>query len=340
MKAAVTRGGKIVVDEVPQPVPGPGDVLVETIACGICGSDLHAIKYPQAAVDAITLDGMPPPYDPAKDVVMGHEFSARVVSLGDGVSNLQPGDTVVSMPMLITPNGPAVVGYSNEYPGGYSERMLLTAAMCLKVPDATDPRHAALTEPMAVGLHAVNKAAMASSETGIVLGCGPIGLAVIAALRISGIQKIIASDFSPARRSLAEQMGATAVVDPREQPPMDVWKQSGGGTPVIFEAVGVPGVLDEAMKSAPRLGRILVVGVCMEPDTIRPIVAIGKELTIIFSLGYAPQEFAQTLDLIASGEINVAPLITGEVGIDGVAQAFQDLGNPEKHAKILVEPGL
>lgn len=340
MKAAIMRAGKIVVDDVPEPKPGPGQVLVETIACGICGSDLHAIKHPQAAVEAITLEGVPPPYDPAKDVIMGHEFSARVVALGEGVNSLEPGEAVVTMPMLLTPSGPALLGYSNDYPGGYGERMLLTAGMCLKVPESLDPRHAALTEPMAVGQHAVSKAGMTSGESGVVLGCGPIGLAVIAALRIGGVQKIIASDFSPKRRKLAEQMGATTVVDPGEDQPMDAWRRSGGGTPVIFEAVGVPGVLDGAIRSAPRQGRIVVAGVCMETDTIWPIVAVGKELTIKFSLGYTPEEFAQTLDLIASGEIDVGPLITGEVGIEGVPQAFQDLSNPDEHAKILVEPGL
>lgn len=340
MKAAVMRAGMIIVDEVPDPSPGPGQVLVETIACGICGSDLHAIKHPKAAIEAITLEGMPPPYDPAKDVVMGHEFSARVVELGEGAANLAVGDAVVTMPMLLTPTGPALLGYSNDYPGGYSERMLLTAAICLKVPDSLDPRHAALTEPMAVGLHAVYKVTMSPGDAAVVLGCGPIGLAVIAALRINGVQKIIASDFSPARRKLAEQMGATTVVDPREEAPMDAWRKSGGAAPVIFEAVGVPGVLDEAIRSAPRMGRIVIAGVCMENDTIWPIVAIGKELTLTFSLGYTPDEFARTLDLIASGQIDVAPLITGEVGIEGVPQAFEELGNPEKHAKILVEPNL
>jgi 2-desacetyl-2-hydroxyethyl bacteriochlorophyllide A dehydrogenase len=340
MKAAIMRDGKIVVDEIPELTPSSGQVLVETIACGICGSDLHAIKQPKAAVEAITLDGMPPPYDPEKDVVMGHEFSARIVDLGEGVANVATGDAVVTMPMLMTPAGPALLGYSNDYPGGYSERMLLTAAMCLKVPDSLDPRFAALTEPMAVGLHAVNKVTMSPSEAAIVLGCGPIGLAIIAALRINGVQSIIAADFSPARRKLAEHMGATTIVDPREEQPMDAWRRTGGAAPVIFEAVGLPGVLDQAIRSAPRQGRIVVAGVCMENDTIWPIVAIGKELTISFSLGYTPQEFAQTLDLIASGEIDVAPLITGEVGLEGVAQAFEDLGNPEKHAKILVEPSI
>lgn len=340
MKAAITRGGKIVVDEIPDLTPGPGQVLVETIACGICGSDLHAIKRPEAAVEAITLEGMPPPYDPAKDVVMGHEFSARVLELGEGTPNLLPGDAVVSIPMLATPAGPALLGYSNDYPGGYSERMLLTAAICLKVPDSLDPRQAALTEPMAVGLHAVNKAAMAPGEAAVVLGCGPIGLAIIGALKIKGVENIIASDFSPARRKLAEHMGATTAVDPREAPPMDAWRKTGGAPPALFEAVGVPGVLDEAMRSAPRQGRIVVAGVCMENDTILPIVAIGKELTISFCLGYTPDEFAQTLQSIADGKIDVAPLITGEVGLDGVAQAFEDLGNPDKHAKILVEPSL
>ena len=109
---------------------------------------------------------------------------------------------------------------------------------------------------------------------------------------------------------------------------------------MIFEAVGAPGVLDEAMRAAPRLGKIVVVGVCMDEDTSWPLLGVTKELNIHFSLGYDPMEFRQTLDVIASGEIDVAPLITGEVPIDGVAEAFNALGNPEAHAKILVTPQL
>jgi threonine dehydrogenase-like Zn-dependent dehydrogenase len=194
---------------------------------------------------------------------------------------------------------------------------------------------------MAVGVHAVAKARMEQGEGAIVLGCGPIGLAIIAGLRLKGVAPIVAADFSPARRRLAAHMGATVAVDPREEPAIDGWQRAAGArTPVIFEAIGVRGMLDEIMLWAPRNSRIIVAGVCMEPDTIRPLIAVSKEISLHFILGYDPMEFRQTLGYIASGEIDVAPLITGEVGIAGVPEAFEALGDPETHAKILVEPSL
>jgi threonine dehydrogenase-like Zn-dependent dehydrogenase len=333
------RDQKLVVTEVPDPVPGPGEVLVETIACGICGSDLHALKHGDQMRDIAAASGFPSQMD--GDVVMGHEFSARVVELGPGAAGVDVGDVVVSIPMVLTQEGPTAVGYSIKYPGGYAERMVLSPPFCVKVPEGLDPRHAALTEPMAVGVHAANKANMQPGEGAIVLGCGPIGLATIAGLRLNGVETIIAADFSPARRKLATHMGATVVTDPRETTAFDAWTEAAGArTPVIFEAIGVKGMLDEIMLWAPRNARIIIAGVCMEPDTIRPLIAVGKEISLHFVLGYDPMEFRNTLGYIASKEIDVGPLITGEVGIDGVPQAFEDLGDPETHAKILVEPGL
>ena len=339
MRATVMRDRKLVVAEVPDPVPGPGNVLVETIACGICGSDLHALKYADLMRDTAIAAGYPADLD--GDVVMGHEFSARVLELGPGAAGLDVGDIVVSIPLIMTPEGPSQVGYSPVYPGGYAERMVLSPALCVKVPKGLDPRHAALTEPMAVGVHAANKAKMQPGEGAIVVGCGPIGLATIAGLRLNGVETIVAADFSPARRKLASHMGATVTVDPRETSAIDAWTQAAGArTPVIFEAIGVKGILDEIILWAPRNARIIVAGVCMEPDTIRPLIAVSKEISLHFILGYDPMEFRQTLGYIAAGDIDVAPLITGEVGIAGVPQAFQDLGDPETHAKILVEPAL
>jgi threonine dehydrogenase-like Zn-dependent dehydrogenase len=333
------RDQKLVVTEVPDPVPGPGNVLVETIACGICGSDLHALKYGDQMLKTAAAAGFPAEMD--GDVIMGHEFSARVLELGAGTSGVEPGDVVVSMPMVITPAGPIAVGYSSRFPGGYAERMVLSAPLCIKVPAGLDPRKAALTEPMAVGIHAVARARMQPGEGAVVLGCGPIGLATIAGLRLKGVAPIVAADFSPARRRLAAHMGATSTIDPREEPPLKAWEREAGvRTPVIFEAVGVKGMLDEIIIWAPRNTRVVVAGVCMEPDTIRPLIAVGKEIALQFVLGYDPMEFRQTLDSIASGEIDVGPLITGEIGIAGVPQAFEDLGDPETHAKVLVEPAL
>jgi threonine dehydrogenase-like Zn-dependent dehydrogenase len=324
---------------VADPVPGPGNILVETIACGICGSDLHALQHLDKMKEVSALAGYPADLD--GDVVMGHEFSARVLELGPGASGVEPGDVVVSIPLVFTPNGPAQPGYSTQYPGGYGERMVLTPAFCVKVPEGLDPRFAALTEPMAVGVHAVAKGRLQPGEGAVVVGCGPIGLATIAALRLKGAEPIVAADLSPKRRALAQHMGAHVVVDPREQTAADAWTAAAGTrTPVIFEAIGVKGMLDEIMLWAPRNSRIVVAGVCMEPDPIRPLIGVSKELSLQFVLGYDPLEFSQTLGYIADGSIDVEPLITGEIGIGGVPDAFSALADPEVHAKILVMPSL
>ncbi|MEX0786168.1 MAG: zinc-binding dehydrogenase [Dehalococcoidia bacterium] len=345
MRAAVMRKDHLVVDEVPEPEPGPGQVLVETLACGICGSDLHFLQHAERLA-AMPVEGTAEQrFDPARDLVMGHEFCAKVVGLGTGVTNLQAGDVVVSIPAIVSGEGFTTVGYSHDYPGGYGERMVLMAPICIKVPDGLDPDLAALTEPMAVGLHAVAKSAIQPGEAAVVLGCGPVGLAAIAALRLAGIEPIVAADFSPARREHALKLGAHQAVDPKVEPAVEAWQRIDGAKPlVIFEAVGVPGMLDQAMRAAPRSAtrsaRILVVGVCMEDDTIWPLMGINKELTIQFALGYTPDEFSRTLGYIADGTLDIAHLITDRVGIAGVPGAFEALANPDDHVKILVKPAL
>jgi threonine dehydrogenase-like Zn-dependent dehydrogenase len=218
--------------------------------------------------------------------------------------------------------------------------MVLNDLLILPVPNGLAARHAALTEPLAVGVHAVNKSRIDSGDAAIVLGCGPVGLAVIASLASRGIGPIVAADFSPARRRLAEHFGAHVVVDPSEQSAIAAWRRADGQRPlVIFEAVGVPGMIDQAMRVAPRDTRIVVVGVCMQQDHMQPMIGILRELSVQFVLGYTPEEFAATLDVIAAGALDLDPLVTGTVGVDDVPQAFVDLANPEAHAKILVEPG-
>jgi threonine dehydrogenase-like Zn-dependent dehydrogenase len=353
MRAAVMRGpNNLVVDDVPDPVPGKGQILVKTLACGICGSDLHFLKFAKEMVELGEemiggSVGMGGGIDLGRDLIMGHEFAAEVVEIGpDTQAGVKPGDAVVSLPVMVTDlNDLASIqpigAYSNTYGGGYAEYMLLSAMLTTPIPNGLDPRHAALTEPMAVGLHAVNKSGIKAGEAAVVLGAGPVGLACISALARMGVEPIVAADFSPARRALAKKMGAHEVVDPREEPAIDAWNRvDGTKSMVIYEAVGVPGMLDQAMRAAPRNGRVMVVGACMENDLVRPLIGIGKELEIRFALGYDPMEFNGTLRAIAEGEIDASVLITGEVGIDGVPQAFADLGNPDEHCKILVEPAL
>jgi len=342
MLAAVARHGQLVVEEVAEPALGPGDALVAVRACGICGSDLHALVHGDAMVEMSALGGAPSPFDPERDFVMGHEFCAEILELGpetDGVA-VKPGDLVVSIPVALTAGGIEAVGYSNTYGGGYAERMRVTAGICMKVPDGLDARRAALTEPMAVGLHAVNKSGITAGDSAVVLGCGPIGLAAIAALSLRGIEPIVAADFSPRRRALAEQMGAHVVVDPAAEPAIDAWRRVAGSRPlVMFEAVGVRGMLGAAMRDAPPQSRVVVVGVCMEVDEVRPMVGIVKELSIQFVLGYDPMEFASTLQAIAEGRLDVGPLVSATVGVEGVPAAFDALARPDEQVKILVEPG-
>jgi len=340
MRAAVMRRNALVVDTVPDPIPGPGEVLVRTLACGICGSDLHALVHADKMVEAARASGAPLGLDPSRDVVLGHEFCAEVLDYGpDTPPTVRPGRRVVSMPVVFRGGAMHAVGYSNEVPGGYGELMVLPSSLVLEVPNGLATEHAALTEPMAVGLHAVEKARLGPYDAALVYGCGPVGLAVIAALALRRVEPIVAADFSAMRRDLALAVGAHGVVDPRERPAIEAYRELADLRPtVVFECVGVPGVLDQVMRQAPLGSRIVVVGVCMENDTIWPMVGINKELSVQFVFAYQPQEFAATLQAIAEGRIRVAPLVTGRVGVDGVAQAFDELRRPDAHAKILVEP--
>ena len=358
MRAAIFRNGEIVVGSVPEPSPAAGQVLVRTLACGICGSDLHARKHAHRMVEMTRYLPGRQPMDLSRDVVFGHEFCCEILDFGPETQRrLKPGTRVCSLPALVTPTGPRGIGYSNDNVGGYAERMLLSEPLLLEVPNGLPPEHAALTEPLAVGVHAVAKANISGGEVPLVIGCGPVGLAVIAALRIRGLHPIIAADYSPARRALAAKMGADIVVDPAHVQPYATWAKHAAMSPeekaarpafqahlaalkpaLIFECVGVPGLLQQVFEGAPRDARIVVVGVCMETDRNEPMLGILKELSVQYVLGYTPEEFAGSLRLLAEGEVDGASLVTGSVGLEGVAQAFDDLANPERHTKIIVEP--
>lgn len=359
MRAAIFRKGEIVADTMPEPIPGAGQVLVKTLACGICGSDLHARKHAHQMVEMVRhLGGTRKPMDLSRDVVFGHEFCCEILDYGPSSERrFRPGTRVCSMPALVSAAGPQGIGYSNDNVGGYAERMLLSEPLLLEVPNGLAAEHAALTEPLAVGIHAVAKANARGDEVPLVIGCGPVGLAVIAGLKLRGLHPIVAADYSPARRALAERMGADVVIDPAQALPFNTWAEHAALTAeqkatrppaqmwlpalkpaLIFECVGVPGVIQQIFEGAPRDARIVIVGVCMETDSCEPMLGIMKELNVQYVLGYTPAEFASSLQLLSEGKVDAASFITGRVGIDGVAQAFADLGNPEKHTKILVEP--
>ena len=337
MRAAVLRDGRMVLrDDVPEPVPGPGQVLVAVRACGICGSDLHFAEHGREMLELaeqVRDVPMARDIDLGADVFMGHEFSAEILDVGPDTTAPPTGTLVTSQPILLSQNRIDGIVYSNTVVGGYAERMLLSAPLLLTVPDGLDAHRAALTEPLAVGLHAVNRSGIRRGETALVIGCGPVGISIIAALHTNGVGHIVAADFSPKRRALAEAMGAHQTVDPAQASPFDVVRPA-----VIFEAVGVPGIIDEALRMAPVGSRLVSVGMSMQPDTVRPAFAAMKDISVQFVFGHTPQEFASALTAIADGADDVAPMITGTVGLDQVGEAFDGLSDPERHCKILVTP--
>lgn len=338
MRAVLMERGKLWVEDIAAPTPGPGEVLVRTAACGICGSDLHAARHTEAFVNTSREAGGAFKLTSFDPVVLGHEFAAEVVDYGPATRRrYPPGTLVTSVPMLL--REPATpVGYTPEVPGGFGELMVLSEQLLLAVPGDLPATHAAFTEPMAVGLHAVRKARLEGEEVIVVQGCGPVGLAVITALRAQSAGPIIAADFSNRRRALALTQGAHQVIDPASEDVFAAAAATGRSETTIFECVGVPGMLDAQFVGAPQNAQIVVVGVCLQTDTLRPLIAINKELRLQFVLGYTFEEFKDTLRGIADGKFQIETLITDTVGLDGVDAAFNRLANPQAQGKVLVLP--
>ena len=290
---------------------------------------------------------------------MGHEFCGEIVDYGPGTRRSRPkGSMVCSVPIRLKPTGAEFIGYSGANPGGFGEYMLLTEDHLIDVPNGLSPDLAALTEPMAVGARGVALARLTPEDVPLVIGCGPIGLAVIASLKLRGVGPIVASDFSAARRRLAAAIGADVTVDPAEASPFESWRSAAStGQPnpgvnlpgwlvgsglrpaVVFDCVGARGMIRAIMREAPQDTRIVVLGLCRGEDAFEPFEGIKKELSLVFSNSYTRQEFADTLAAIADGRLDAGAMITGRIGLAGVAQAFADLERPEVHAKIIVRPG-
>jgi len=378
VKAVTCKQGELEVSEVEDPVPGPGQVLLEVVRCGICGSDLHARHGIDHWADLAVKIGYERFGRSDQPIIFGHEFSGTVAEYGPGTRRKVPtGAPVVALPLLRTKDGVDPTGLSLGAPGAYAERLLVQESMMMPVPNGLPAEIAALTEPLAVGWHAVQRSEIGKRDVAVVIGCGPIGLAVILGLKARGVRTVVASDFSPARRALAERCGADVVVDPAVESPFagseerghvtnaeelfklgldtkekldrlptgwaQLWRLgerlgAGPKAPVVFECVGVPGMISSLVDEAPIYSRVVVVGVCVGEDRFTPAMAINKEIDLRFVLGYTPPEFHETLHMLAEGKLDPRPMITGEVGLGGVAAAFDALADPERHAKILVDP--
>lgn len=342
MRAMVLRDKEVRVEEVERPAPGPGQVLARVRACGICGSDLHAARYIEDMIATSLRTGTTAfsQVDLSRGLVMGHEFVAEVVEAGPGAEAWQPGQRVVSIPVILNPADPTApksIGYSTEYPGAYGEYVVMSAPILLPVPDHVSDQVAATVEPCAVGLHAVREARMGPGEHALVMGAGPIGLMTLLWLKKEGVGHVTVTDFAASRRELAARLGADLVLDPASENVAErLAGAAGGPPPVVFECVGVGGTLTQAMDLVARRGRVIVVGVCMTEDRIRPMTGINKHMTLQFVLGYTPQEVAETLATLADGGIDTTPLITRTVSLDELPDAFRSLSDPTD-CKVILE---
>ncbi|HET8871047.1 MAG TPA: zinc-binding dehydrogenase [Aquabacterium sp.] len=378
MKAVVCQNKQLWVADRPDPRPASGQVVLKVLRCGICGSDLHVRHHCDHWGGLMARSGYKQLTSSQQSVVLGHEFSGEVMEYGPQTQGkLKPGTPVVALPFLRVGQDIAGIGLSARTDGAYAERVAVQESMVMRIPNGLSPTVAALTEPMAVAWHAVRRAEIKRKDVAVVIGCGPVGLATICTLKARGVKTIVAADFAEGRRKLALTSGADIAVNPAETSPFADWREWGclgdlpsmielamntreqlakipvpwwhtwrlaealgalPPRPIVFECVGVPGVLQGIIDGAPQFTRVVVVGVCMQSDQIEPAVAINKEIDLRFALGYSPLEFRDTLMAMAEGLLRCEHLITGQVGLDQVDAAFSALSDPNRHAKILIAP--
>lgn len=346
MRALVLRGSEFSLEEVARPSPGPGQLMVRVLAAGICGSDLHIVQSGRMGADT--------------GVVLGHEFVGEVVETGEGVDGWKPGARVTSMPLLFTGDDRTEslgIGLDPRTAGGFGEYLVMSDFLALEVPAHLPDEVAATTEPCAVGLHAVRAVSPRPDQSALIMGAGPIGLMTLLWLRKLGLTNIIVSDFSADRRELAQKLGAPHVIDPGTRSAADAAEElladsftpvsdrsiafSAGPTraapDIVFECVGVPGTLQQAIDLVQVGGQVVVVGVYGGEDRVSPASGIMREATVRFVLGYTREDFSDALAALGDGSIDPSPMVSAVISLEELPQAFADLAEA-RHCKIVARP--
>ena len=350
MKAAVWhKKGDIRIEEISLPSPGPGQVKVRIKACGICGSDLHEFKE-----GPFIIPSRPHPLTGRQGgpVILGHEFSAEVTETGEAVTRFSAGDRVVANPLIycggchycrrgqhIMCAKLGTVGFAAD--GAFAEYGVFYEYALLKLPDSVTDEMGAFVEPLAVAVHAVNRARMKIGDSVAIVGAGPIGLLVMQACLAAGAARVFVVEPMKARREIALQTGAAAVIDPAQTDP---GKEIGALTEglradLAFDCVGNQSSFDTAVKVTGRRATICIVGLALKPIEVPFIRLWGHEKEITFSSGYE-NEFPAAIAYLADRRVKVDRLISGTIKLDHlVEKGIQTLiQEGEKHVKILVYP--
>ena len=326
LAAVIGSDSAFEVEQVADPSPEPGQLVVRVTACGICGSDLKARP------------AMP------LGTVMGHEFCGEVVAVGEGVgAPWREGVRAAVLPVMSCGHCPwcragevahceaaRLIGLGGS-PGGFAEFAAVSADLSFALPEGLPEAYGALVEPFAVGLHTARVAGITSGDSVLVIGAGPVGLTTTQWAHVLGAKDVVVSDPIASRRELSERLGATRAIDPSTD-------ELGQGFDVVIDCVGKPGLLDKCVVAAGTKGRVVVAGVCAEPDTYLPVMALLKELTIAFSVYYRPEEFEFVINAFETGQIDPEPLVTRIVALEQLDSAFASLSGTATDSKILVDP--
>lgn len=319
MKAVVVHGARDVrVDEVPDPVPGDGEVLLALEWGGICGSDISYWRHGGTGTAVLR-----------HPMVLGHEVAGRVAGLGPGVSGVEIGQPVTAHPAELVGEHAFPAGRSNLHPhvryfgsaafdphtdGGFSEYRTVPVEQLRPLPDGVSTQHGALAEPLGVALHAVNRAGSLRGRTVLVNGAGPIGALVVAAAKHRGASAVVAADLSAASLEVAERIGADEIRDLSTQSlPEDV--------DVSFEASGAPGAIGPVLRATARGGTVVQVGnLPGEPATAALGDLVTREITWIGSYRFV-DEITDALAALRDG-LDVTPLITHTYPLAAAAEAL------------------
>lgn len=332
--AAVIAPGQLGIQDVQQPVPGEFEALLEVERVGVCGSDLHF--FPIAPESA----------------VLGHEFVGRIVEVGSGVSRLEVGDRVCSIPCIgcgtcsqclndnpIQCEQVRLHGSGEPGMGAFGQFILVGENECFPLPEDLPVETAALIEPLAVGLHLVERARIGLGDRIVVLGAGPIGLTVVLWARHMGVIDIMVSDPVASRRELAIRLGATLAVDPTQSELPEQAVQQWGELPaVVIECMGRPGRLDIAAELVTRDGRVILGGMLFEPEELNSMTAFMKGISMEFVVQYTLTHFRYTATMLAQKRIDPSPLISADISLEELPEMMQSLMQPNPHCKVLVSP--
>ncbi|MEP6867727.1 MAG: alcohol dehydrogenase catalytic domain-containing protein [Novosphingobium sp.] len=334
MKAARFIGlhRPLVVEALPDPEPGAGEIVVQVGRCGICGSDLHMSE--EAAFGATPGD------------VFGHEFAGEVVALGRGTAGVALGDLVAVSPLKSCGQCEACrkgevqwcAGFGLQG-GGYAEFALTRPNQCIRLPAGTGLNDGALVEPLAVALHGVKLSAMRRGDKVLVIGAGPIGLSVAFWAKRFGAAHVTVQALAEWQRGLALAMGADAFVAEAADPVGAAALAMGGVMPdVVFECAGVPGLIEQAVKQVRNRGTILLLGLCTQPDSINTFAMLSKEVRLVTSAFFTRQDFEASVDVLESGVVEPRLMITGTVSLGELPDMFEALKARTHQCKVLVAP--